>query len=393
MNKQIMGLIAGLGLATNVFAAAPQKKFITIGADALKLFKSKTIHNTKVVEDVATLEVSEAMFDELSHMMHENFNRCGGFMVHDSEEEALATLENLKTSSFVERGLFADYSVNQTSTVLPMIEKVNASRLASVIEKLTSFHNRYYKSESGIASSIWIKDYWAGLVAGRSDAKVELIKHKGWPQPSVILTIEGSSTETIVLGGHADSISGQWGAKKKRAPGADDNASGIATLSEIIKVMIDSNYVPTKTIKFMAYAAEEVGLKGSKEIASKFKRDGVDVIGVLQLDMTNFMGSEQDIVMMTDFTNAAQNKFIGTLIDTYLPGLSWGYDKCGYGCSDHASWHRSGYPASMPFESKMKEMNKKIHTSNDTLEFSDKTGTHASKFAKLGLSFLVELDK
>ena len=38
-------------------------------------------------------------------------------------------------------------------------------------------------------------------------------------------------------------------------------------------------------------------------------------------------------------------------------------------------------------------MNKKIHTSNDTLEFSDKTGTHASKFAKLGLGFLVELDK
>ena len=154
-----------------------------------------------------------------------------------------------------------------------------------------------------------------------------------------------------------------------------------------------SSYKPTKTIKFMAYAAEEVGLLGSKEIARSFRENGENVVGVLQLDMTNFKGSsDKDIVMMTDFTNAAQNAFLGKLIDEYLQ-LSWGYDKCGYGCSDHASWHSVGYPASIPFEAKKSDMNRAIHTSRDTIGLSRGNAEHAAKFAKLALSYIVELDK
>jgi len=55
------------------------------------------------------------------------------------------------------------------------------------------------------------------------------------------------------------------------------------------------------------------------------------------------------------------------LVGTYLPALKLGYDKCGYGCSDHASWNAQGYPASMPFESSMARDNPTIHTAKDTL--------------------------
>lgn len=110
---------------------------------------------------------------------------------------------------------------------------------------------------------------------------------------------------------------------------------------------------------------------------------------MVQFDMTGNNGSNEDIVMMTDYTTNAQNQFLGQLIDTYLPSVSYGFDQCGYGCSDHASWYQQGFTASMPFESKMADINRLIHTINDTNFDAD----HASKFAKLAVSFISEMAK
>jgi leucyl aminopeptidase len=143
----------------------------------------------------------------------------------------------------------------------------------------------------------------------------------------------------------------------------------------------------------MAYAAEEVGLRGSGEIAAAHQSAGTNVVGVMQLDMTNYKGSTPDIVLMTDYTNAAQNSFIQSLISTYLPTLTQSTSACGYGCSDHASWHNRGFAASIPFESLMSQYNPRIHTANDTLANSDPTAGHAAKFARLAAAYLAELAK
>ncbi|HSK02434.1 MAG TPA: pre-peptidase C-terminal domain-containing protein, partial [Kofleriaceae bacterium] len=81
------------------------------------------------------------------------------------------------------------------------------------------------------------------------------------------------------------------------------------------------------------------------------------------------------------------------LIDTYLPGLVRGTDSCGYGCSDHASWHNQGFPTSMPFESRMSQYNPTIHTPNDTLAQSGNNANHAIKFARLATAYVAELAK
>ena len=73
--------------------------------------------------------------------------------------------------------------------------------------------------------------------------------------------------------------------------------------------------------------------------------------------------------------------------------MPWGTDRCGYACSDHASWYRQGYPAAFPFEAAKRQMNNKIHTSNDTIEQSGGTADHAVHFAKLGVAFAMELAK
>jgi leucyl aminopeptidase len=70
-----------------------------------------------------------------------------------------------------------------------------------------------------------------------------------------------------------------------------------------------------------------------------------------------------------------------------------GLSRCGYGCSDHASWHRNGFPASMPFESTMGDINRKIHTTADTLEPMGGTAKHAVKFAQMAVAYAVEMAK
>lgn len=378
---------------------APDKQvYISIDRDALS-FSEKTFGNR--IEEVSTIDgISIVKIDEdaipwLSMLMHKNFNRCGGFMRHDDEGDAMELLNSqFGAQLLAENHIFADYSIRQQDVVKPLINEVNADNIVTNIIKLSSFKNRYYKGEFGKQSAEWIKNTWADLIKNRTDATVEYFIHSAWDQPSVILTLKGRSDETIIVGGHQDSINGSWGGASSTAPGADDNASGISTVTEVIRVLADSSYQPEKTIKFMAYAAEEVGLLGSKEIAKSFKSKGVNVIGVMQLDMTNFQGTKDlDIVMMRDYTNEQQNAFIGTIIDEYVPGVKWGYDKCGYGCSDHASWHAQGYPASMPFEARMNDMNRNIHTARDTLSVSGSNATHAAKFAKMALAYVVELDR
>lgn len=378
--------------------APDNQVYISIDSDALK-FSEKTFGNrveeVSTIDGISILKIDEDAIPWLSMLMHKDFNRCGGFMRHDDEADAMELLNSqFGAQLLAENHIFADYSITQENIVRPLINEVKADNILANITKLSTFKNRYYKGEFGKQSAEWIKNTWSDLVKNRTDATVEYFNHSAWDQPSVILTLKGRSDDTIILGGHQDSINGSWGGATSTAPGADDNASGISTVTEVIRILSDSSYQPEKTIKFMAYAAEEVGLLGSKEIAKSFKAKGVNVIGVMQLDMTNFQGTKDlDIVMMRDYTNEQQNTFIGTIIDEYVPGVKWGYDKCGYGCSDHASWHAQGYPASMPFEARMNDMNRNIHTARDTLSVSGGNASHAAKFAKMAIAYVVELDR
>jgi leucyl aminopeptidase len=338
------------------------------------------------------VKLSAQEIEKLSHVIHHDLHRCGGFIQHSSEAEAIEAITSQGEMHFAKRAIFADYTIDQQGVADPMVSQVEEKTIRDMIIKLSNFNTRFYKSDTGVQSSEFIRDTWASLAKKRNDVKVELYKHKNWPQASIIMTITGSEKpeDIVILGGHADSIAGMFGGNG-RAPGADDNASGIATITEVIRILMNSDFKPKRTIQFMGYAAEEVGLLGSKEIAQTYKQKSQKVIGVMQLDMTLRKGTvDKDIVMMADYTNGAQNEFLGRLIDEYVK-VSWGYSRCGYGCSDHASWTANGFPASIPFESTMEDINHSIHTAKDTLESSGGDAKHAAKFAKLATAFVVEL--
>lgn len=115
-----------------------------------------------------------------------------------------------------------------------------------------------------------------------------------------------------------------------------------------------------------------------------------DVIAVLQLDMTAYPGSgDMTISNVTDFTSPWLHDLIKQLNQTYV-GLNIVDDKCGYGCSDHASWYHQGFSTAVPFESTTRTMNPKIHSREDVasprLNFK-----HSAAITQLSLSFALEL--
>ena len=372
---------------------------VTVDLDTVSDIKT-TIDSTSTLlsknGEIALMRIKKVRLNELSHLMHSKFKRCPGFVVHHSDEDGEKVLAGQSLRQKSTKGLHVfQYEINQEALVEPLLKQVSEINLVATISKLSSFHNRYHTSETGKEAVIWLKSYWDKMTESRSDIRVDYYQHKHSPQDSVIVTIEGSelSDEHIIIGGHVDSIARSiFGSKKAKAPGADDNASGIATMTEVLRIVVDNNYRPKHTVKFMAYAAEEVGLFGSGDIAGRYKKENKKVRGVLQLDMTNYKGSEHDIIFMTDFTNKAQNTFLASLVDKYVKVL-WTYDRCGYGCSDHASWTNNGFPASMPAEAKMRDTNPKIHSKRDTLDVSNGHAYHAVKFAKLALAYLIELDR
>src|SRR5690554_3054566 len=350
----------------------------------------KSLHST---QGATIMKLTAREIEQLSDIIHNDLHRCGGFMAHDSYEDAFDTISYQGEMYFAKSAVFSNYQITQRSAVNSMLPQLEEIKIRNTIIELSNFKTRHHKSKTGQESSLYIRDEWAKLASHRSDVTVEFFEHKSTPQPSIIITIPGSQEpdDIIIVGGHADSIAGFWGGANAKAPGADDNASGIATMTETFRVLMNNNFKPKKTVMFMAYAAEEVGLIGSKEIAQKFKRENKNVVGVVQLDMTLFKGTpDKDIVLMSDYTNAAQNEFLGQLIDEYVK-VPWGYSRCGYACSDHASWSGQGYPASMPHEAAMSQSNKKIHSAHDTLQTAGGDAKHALKFAKLALSYIVEL--
>ncbi|MEN9865917.1 MAG: hypothetical protein RL748_1507 [Pseudomonadota bacterium] len=351
-----------------------------------------TTGNLKSQEQVYLVQVEEDLLPEFSATLHEDNHRCGGFIFHASQAEGSAALNRtLSTPTFAQtRPSYIIRNQAAVNAALPLMQDANIAQ--TITDLSTNFPNRYFNTSGGVNASNWLKNKWQTMAQGRSDISVSQIAH-GWAQSSVMLTINGSDNgaEVVVIGAHLDSINLRNRTETAIAPGADDDASGVASMTEALRAMLASNYKPRRTIKLIAYAAEEVGLRGSGEIAKDFYNRGVNVVGVLQLDMTNYKGSANDIYIFGDYTDRAQNTFLENLITTYQPTLTVGRDVCNYGCSDHASWNNNGYPASMPFEATLGQSNKNIHTTADTLANSGNQALHALKFAKLAASFAIEL--
>ncbi|MEP0264704.1 M20/M25/M40 family metallo-hydrolase [Dokdonia sp.] len=334
-----------------------------------------------------------------SHKLHDRILTHGpGYIHRNSEEDAISAIRKSNNRSESNTRATANFSITEDVVVIPTLDLIQTQNIEDHIIELENYGTRHHSSSTGTQAAIDLKEKWEAMALfyNRTDVSVRLFDHTNTGMPSVILTIEGAEfpDEYVIVGGHLDSTSNQN--STNNAPGADDDASGIATITEATRALFEIGFVPKRTIEVMAYAAEEIGLVGSNEIASEYAANNIDVIAVSQFDMTLLNGSSNDVSFITDFTNSDLTSYMMSLLDHYNTEaphqVTYSTSVCNYGCSDHASWTEQGYMAAFPFEANFGQHNNQIHTTGDTFSLTN-TASHATKFAKLCAEFLIEVAK
>jgi len=317
------------------------------------------------------------------------FGHHGGFMdITDHKDLSPSGIPD-EVASKLSLAAFPSGPTHQ-SMVNSLIAQMSSSKMKEYNDKLASYHNRYYTATTGKQAAEWIYSEMTAQKNGRSDVSVKLFTHS-WAQSSVVGRIEGSgpnADEIVIIGAHEDSINSRG--STLRAPGADDDASGTCTVMEVFRVLSTSGFKPSRTLEFHTYAAEEIGLRGSQAIADKYQRDGVPVYAMLQLDMTMYVksGTKATFGVFTDYVNSDLTRFLRTLVPAYS-NLGTTDSKCGYGCSDHASFNKAGFAACFASEGTMANSDPLLHTENDL--FNVLNLAHGVQFGQVGIGFMVEL--
>ena len=146
------------------------------------------------------------------------------------------------------------------------------------------------------------------LSKGKEIAKIEMKNDVGQMKGrNIIAKIIGSKfpNEKIVLGGHLDS----W----DLATGAIDNGVGSFSVMDIARTYKKLNLQNDRTIEFVLFMGEEVGLIGSKYYVNQALKDGsINQIKTMSnMDMTTnpksyYSTMESNLPILTDYANDVQ---------------------------------------------------------------------------------------
>jgi len=156
---------------------------------------------------------------------------------------------------------------------------------------------------------------------------------------------EGSAA--LVIGAHMDHLG--EGTSHSLAPGvkavhngADDNASGVAVILEMARVL--AALPPEErpySLYFVAFGAEEMGLLGSKYYVENLepalrKR----MLAMLNFDMVGRLGQEQGLVV----SGTGTSSLWPDLLDRSQGSMELRHSEDGYGASDQTSFYEAGLP-------------------------------------------------
>jgi aminopeptidase YwaD len=129
--------------------------------------------------------------------------------------------------------------------------------------------------------------------------KISLVNRKG---KNIVGMIPGSDpvlrNEYIIIGAHYDHLGYEINKEGSKIiyPGADDNASGVAGMLEMARLILQSENKPKRTLLFIAYDAEESGLIGSQKFADAKKPFENSAIKVAySLDMIGMLSTVKNL--------------------------------------------------------------------------------------------------
>lgn len=184
-----------------------------------------------------------------------------------------------------------------------MITEVKANNLEATVRKLASFGTRHTLSDTksetrGIgAAQHWVKsefDKFALASSGRLTSTIDyfMIKADGKrianesQLGNVMATLKGTDPtddRVLIISGHLDSRASDVMDAKSDAPGANDDASGVAAMMELTRIMSKREF--PFTLLFVAVTGEEQGLYGARHLAEIAKEEKWNVVAMINNDM------------------------------------------------------------------------------------------------------------
>lgn len=188
------------------------------------------------------------------------------------------------------------------------------------------------------------------------EVEIEPFVYSGTTCYNVIATQVGTvhPDAYYVIGAHYDSVGN---------PGADDNASGVAGVLEIARIL--SAYESEYTIKYMAFDAEEYGLIGSDYYVDNQYYD--DIRGMISLDMIAWNTGSNKAEVYGFSSCAAIKSAMNSAIVEYGQGLTAQLFTESYSSSDHGPFQSAGFQACLLIEDNPDD-NPCYHTSCDSVD-------------------------
>lgn len=184
-----------------------------------------------------------------------------------------------------------------------MVSEVSSENMEAIVKKLVSFGTRHTLSDTksstrGIgAAQRWVKsefDNYAKASNGRLTSEIDYFTIKADGRRikndsqlgNVMATLKGTDAtddRVLIISGHLDSRASDVMDSTIDAPGANDDASGVAAMMELARIMCKREF--PFTIIFVAVVGEEQGLYGAKHLADKAKDQNWNVIAMINNDM------------------------------------------------------------------------------------------------------------
>jgi len=193
--------------------------------------------------------------------------------------------------------------------------------------------------------------------------------------------------QSVVVGAHYDHLGLGWpeareGQKGKVHPGADDNASGVAVLIELARVLAKAP-PPDRTIVFVAFTGEEAGKRGSQHYVVNEKKYPADkCIGMVNLDTVGRLGKGKLLVLGAGSATEWVHIFRGA---GFVTGADIETVSQELDSSDQKSFQEKGVPAVQLFSGPHAD----YHRVTDTVDKIDADGlVKVASVAKEAVEYL-----
>jgi hypothetical protein len=200
------------------------------------------------------------------------------------------------------------------------------------------------------------------------------------------------ASENLVLGAHYDHLGLGWPDVRAQNrgrvhPGADDNASGIAVMLELARVL-GPRMKPDRSIVFVAFSGEEAGRAGSRHyVRSSDTYPVARSIGMLNLDTVGRLFDRKLMVLGAETASEWPHIFRGI---GFVTGVQTAMVSEPLDASDQISFHEAGVPAVQLFTGPHTD----YHRPGDTADRIDADGLlKVAEVSKQAIEYLASREQ